>query len=173
MKCCCLCISGSCLTSWVETRGLFYSQPSLLPTPFPTPFAAGIRGQCLGIIENGRKQSMFQPCHTLLPALKHRWGWEMADPAPGSANSHVLSPEAQRLRPVPVRGSVLLPVHRVRQRRVCEGRQAAGLAESCFLLRVRMLPGLGSAGCVGRCVLMPPQGCLSLPGWLCSLSCSA
>lgn len=143
------------------------------PYPLPPPFAAGIRGQCLGIIKNGRKQSMFQPCHTLLPALKHRWGWEMADPTPGSANSHVLSPEAQRLRPVPVRGSVLLPVHRVRQRRVCEGRQAAGLAESCFLLRVRMQPGPGSAGCVGRCVLMPPQGCLSLPGWLCSLSCSA
>ncbi|XP_066836797.1 calcium channel flower homolog isoform X3 [Anser cygnoides] len=30
---------------------------------------------------------------------------------------------------------LLLPVHRVRQRRVCEGGQAAALAESCFLLR--------------------------------------
>ncbi|XP_066836796.1 calcium channel flower homolog isoform X2 [Anser cygnoides] len=50
-------------------------------------------------------------------------------------NSRVLYLEAQRLRPVPVRSPLLLPVHRVRQRRVCEGGQAAALAESCFLLR--------------------------------------
>lgn len=61
----------------------------------------------------------------------------------GRVNSRVLCLEAQRLRPVPVRSPLLLPVHRVRQRRVCEGGQAAALAESCFLLRVRMLPGAG------------------------------
>ena len=111
----------------------------------------------------------------------------------GRINSGLLCLEAQRLRPVPVRSPLLLPVYRVCERRLCEGRQAAALAESRFLLRVRML-----LGCV---VVVKPsgeprwdarghaamdehpripwgaelsfEGCLSLPGWLCSPSCSA
>lgn len=59
----------------------------------------------------------------------------------GRINSGLLSLEAQRLRPVPVRSPLLLPVYRVCERRLCEGGQAAALAESCFLLRVRMLLG--------------------------------
>lgn len=73
------------------------------------------------------------------------WDWRALLPqlwvTTGRINSGSLSLEAQRFHPVPVRGSFLLPVHRVRQRRVRQGRQAAGLAESRLLLRVRMLLG--------------------------------
>lgn len=150
----------------------------------------------------GREHGGVQSHHSLLPAFGHGSGWSPGDWGAlptlylghvGRINFGLLYLEAQRLCPVPVRSPLLLPVYRVCECRLCEGGQAAALAESRFLLRVRMLLGCvvvvkpsrelrwdarGHAAkdehpCIPWGAEPGFEGCLCLPGWLCSRSCLA
>ena len=147
-----------------------YILSSSFPSPLPYPFLGKYwntfiqnKSEAPGFgnyEEGGREHRGVQPHHSILPAFGHGSGWSLGGRGAlptltlghaGMINSGFLYLEAQCLRPVPVRSPLLLPVHRVCECRLCKGGRAAALAESCFLLRVRML-----LGCI--VALKPPRG---------------